>query len=147
MSRKADILELLKRELDLLERGGYRSAGRTPWRAPLVFEDSPTCLNYGQAAGTSPCSQCPLMNFVPLRHQHTPAPCRYIRLNQQGETLEGLYRYATQKETEKTVGQWLRGTIRALECDPVLRQRLNATAWSWVATLRPEEPAASGVNK
>ena len=46
-----DVLEALKFELQFLEKGGYGRSPRDPWRAQLIFEDSPTCMNYDSKAG------------------------------------------------------------------------------------------------
>ena len=108
-------LDVLKSERAFLEGGGYRQSRRTPWKTPLIFEDSPICLNLGQPTRPHPCSKCVLMHFVPLRRRSARVPCRYILLNTAGETLDGLYRYASREETEETVGKWLRGAIQRLE--------------------------------
>jgi hypothetical protein len=42
-------------------------------------------------------------------------PCRYIPLNERGETVDSLYRTGTQKELETAVVKWLEGTIKRLE--------------------------------
>ena len=55
------------------------------------------------------------MHLVPLENRSTKLPCRHIPLNASGETLDSLYRYSTQCETEETVGEWLRATIQRLE--------------------------------
>ena len=44
-SKKRDLLEVLKLELEFLKGGGYRKG--SSWRPQFIFEDSPTCLNYG----------------------------------------------------------------------------------------------------
>ena len=41
-----DVLEVLKSELNFVQKGGYGRSPREPFRAQLVFEDSPTCMNY-----------------------------------------------------------------------------------------------------
>jgi hypothetical protein len=42
-----DMLEVLKEELDFIEKGGYGRSVRTPWKPKSPFQDSLTCLNYG----------------------------------------------------------------------------------------------------
>ena len=108
-------LDVLKSERAFLEGGGYRQSSRTPWKVPLIFEDSPTCLNFEQPTRPHPCSKCILMRFVPLRRRSARVPCRYIPLNAAGETVDGLYRYASREETEEAVAKWLRSTIQRLE--------------------------------
>ena len=75
-----DALEILKSELSFLENGGYRESPRTTWRPQLIFEDSPTCLNYGSRQRLLPCSECVLMAFVPEDCRGERIPCRHISL-------------------------------------------------------------------
>ena len=114
---RSELLGLLKAEMAFLQGGGYRLSSRTPWKAPLIFEDSPTCLNFGKAARPHPCTKCVLMRFVPLRRRAARVPCRYIPLNAEGETVDGLYRYASQEEMEQAVARWLAGAIQRLETE------------------------------
>ena len=58
-------LEVLKAELNFVKKGGYGRSPREPWRAQLVFEDSPTCMNYDTKEDRTPCAECLLMQFVP----------------------------------------------------------------------------------
>jgi hypothetical protein len=110
-----DILEVLKFELDFLRKGGYGRSPRDPWRAQLVFEDSPTCMNYDTPENKRPCEECILMQFVPSEHHKEGVPCRYIPLTQDGQTLNDLYRGGTQQEIEDALGDWLRKTIARIE--------------------------------
>ena len=109
------VLLVLKHELSFLESGGYHG-GRRPFPA-LIFQDSPTCPNVARRARMRPCSECALARFVPVQRRFKPAACRYIRLNDAGETLESLYRTATQAEIEAAVSTWLRRTVARLEED------------------------------
>ena len=104
-----DVLDSLRLELKLLELGLYRAP--TPGRPLFVFEDSPTCPRYGAAA----CPNCVLMQFVPAECRSEQAPCRHIRLNDAGETVDSLYRTGTQKELEEALARWLSATISKLE--------------------------------
>ena len=110
-----DLLEVLKFELEFLERGGYSHSPRTPWRPQYIFEDSPTCMNYDSKENPGPCSDCVLMHMVPPEHRFEKIPCRHIPFNLSGETLDSLYRYSNQNEIEETVGNWLQVTIQRLE--------------------------------
>ncbi len=132
---RRQLLEALKSEITFLEGGGYRQSSRTPWKAPLVFEDSPTCLNFGQAARPHPCTKCVLMRFVPLRRRSARVPCRYIPLNEAGETVDGLYRYASQPELEEVVGNWLKGAIRRVDDELAREQKLKASGKPPVGVL------------
>lgn len=109
---KRDLLEILKAELDFLEKGGYRNQS---WRPNFIFEDSPTCLNYKDPSRTKPCSQCVLMRFVPPAKREEQVPCRFIPLNAIGTTVDFLYKTATQDELEAEVRTWLKAKIAALE--------------------------------
>ena len=112
-----DVIEFLKAELAFLELGGYDHAVGAPWRAALVFEDSPNCLNFAPNTPPRPCSACPLMKFVPDIHKNEEVPCRFIPMNGAGQTLDSLYRTTTKEETLETVRNWLKGTIAQLESE------------------------------
>src|SRR5262245_32365091 len=57
-----DMLELLRTELDFLERGGYRRSVRTPWKPTSPFRYSLTCVNYALPEKAHPCSECHLID-------------------------------------------------------------------------------------
>jgi hypothetical protein len=115
MSDERGLLEVLKAELQFLNSGGYRNGS---WRPKFIFEDSPTCLNYGDSKKTKPCSECILMQFVPPEARENKIPCRHIPLNERGETIESLYRTGTQAELESAVRGWLIREIEKLERVP-----------------------------
>ena len=114
-NKKRDLLEVLGLELEFLENGGYRKV--SSWRPQFIFEDSPTCLNYGNPAPRRPCSECVLMQLVPLPFRDEKVPCRYIPLNEKSETIQSLYRCGTPEELEAAVGEWLMNTIQKLEVE------------------------------
>ena len=114
-SDQHDVLTLLKAELAYLERGGYRNSTHAHWYPKLIFQDSPTCLNFHHPIEPRPCSECPLMQFVPSEQKSEKIPCRHIPLNEQGTTLDSMYRYNTLEEAEATVAQWLRSAIQRIE--------------------------------
>ena len=119
-----DLLDVLKFELNFLEKGGYGRSVRTPWRPQFIFEDSPTCANYdNDAEHRIQCSDCVLMQLVPPEGWSKDIPCRHIPFNEAGETLETLYAHDDQYETEAVVGKWLRETIAKLEADRENRKR------------------------
>jgi len=109
--KRESTLQVLKRELNFVQKGGYRAP--LVWRAPLVFEDSPTCPKEGCSA--CPDTDCVLIRFVPEQFRCEAIPCRHIPLNESGETVDSLYRTGTNEETEQTVESWLLETIRQLE--------------------------------
>ena len=110
-----NILDVLKAEFNFLKRGGYGRSPREPWRAQLIFEDSPSCMNYNSKENPRPCAECVLMQFVPPERRGEESPCRHIPLTRDGLTLHELYRGGTQQEVEDALADWLRGTIARLE--------------------------------
>ena len=109
-----DLLEVLKFELKFLEDGGYGRSPSARWRPQLIFEDSPTCMNFNSEVH-APCSDCVLIQLVPPQFRSAQTPCRRIPFDSSGETLDSLYRYGGQVETEEVVRGWLRATIKRLE--------------------------------
>jgi uncharacterized small protein (DUF1192 family) len=112
-----DILEVLKFELNFLEQGGYGRSVHTPWRPTSIFQDSITCLNFGDPARPHPCSECLLMQFVPHDLQGEQVPCHHIALNDNGETVDSMSAWDTQRELEEQVKRWLRATIQRIEAE------------------------------
>ena len=110
-----DLLTVLKKELEFLEKGGYRNTARAPWRPQFVFQDSPTCLNFDPTQQPRPCSECILTQLVPQEMQRKKFPCRYIPLNERGETIDSFYRSGTQEELESELRRWLKAIIERLE--------------------------------
>ena len=111
-----NLLDVLRRELEFLEKGGYR---KPSWRPRFIFEDSPTCLNFGDPHRSTPCSECVLMQFVPPDRREEKVPCRHIRVNGSGRTIDNLYRTGTQEEIEAAVKSWLKETIQRLEREAI----------------------------
>ena len=112
MADKRSLIGVLKAELEFLNRGGYQ---KTSWRPQFVFEDSPTCLNYGRGQDQRACSECVLMALVPPEKREEKVPCRYIQLNEHGDTVDSLYRSGTQEELESALKDWLTHEIERLE--------------------------------
>jgi hypothetical protein len=109
------LLELLKRELEFLESGGYKHNTRSPWRAAYIFEESPSCPNYSDLRRPHLCEDCWLMKFVTLEFRGEQVPCRFVELSPSGVTVDSLYRCGTQVESEETLRHWLHEHIRELE--------------------------------
>lgn len=112
MFDKAITLATLKKELEFLESGGYRDSDL--WRQSFIFEDSHACTNPNHPQAEQG-EECPLVKFVPIGRRHTPTPCRHIPLNDDGYTLDGMYRWNTREEIEATVRQWLKKKIAQFE--------------------------------
>ena len=110
-----NLLEALKFELDFLNKGGYGRSPRSPWKPQLIFEDSPTCMNYDSKENPAPCAECLLMQFVPPENRGEKIPCRHIPLTKSGETVDSFYRYGSQEELEAALRSWLETTIARLE--------------------------------
>ena len=55
------------------------------------------------------------MKFVPEELQNENSPCRFIPLNENGETIDYFYRCGTQLETEEALAGWLRSQITRIE--------------------------------
>lgn len=108
-------LELLKKELAFVENGGYKHSPHSPWRAPYIFEDSPSCANFSDRARPHACQNCWLMGFVAREFREEQVPCRFVQLAADGVTVDSLYRCGTMAESETALRQWLHGRIRELE--------------------------------
>jgi len=117
-----DILDVLRFELSFLQDGGYGRSPRMPWRAPAIFEDSPICPNFCDPAHAHPCESCLLEQFVPQGQRSESIPCRFIALTKDGQTVEDLYRTASQVEMEEALANWLRAQIERIE-----RERAQST--------------------
>jgi hypothetical protein len=109
-----DILELLKEELAFVEQGGYGRSVRTPWLPKSAFQDSLTCINYGDAKHTHSCGECQLMDFVGDEHRAEHVPCHYIPLNAAGETIADLEAQDNQAKLEATLKSWMREKIKGI---------------------------------
>lgn len=125
-SDRRTILETLRNELRYLEQHGYQNV--MGWRPQLIFEDSPTCPNFRAFGKPHPCTECPLIAFVPNERRDLPGACRYIPLDQGGQTLDSLYRWASESEIETLVMAWLRKTIARLEQEEAAAKAVSGHA-------------------
>src|SRR5437764_10923552 len=103
-----DILEVLRAELDQIEKGGYGRSVKTPWKPTSAFQDSLTCINFGYPYRAHSCDECHLIDFVPAEKRGETIPCHHIPLGQQGETVEMLETEENQQKLEDSIKQWLR---------------------------------------
>ena len=110
-----DILELLKEELNFIEKGGYGRSVRTPWKPTSVFQDSLTCINYGYPYRAHPCRECHLLDFVSPGYTVANVPCHHIPLNEAGETIDDLEAADNQAMLERKVKNWLCTKIKEIE--------------------------------
>jgi hypothetical protein len=117
LKNKQRLLEFLRTELKAIESKHYGASGPQPWRARLVFEDSPCCLNSENRGSRVPCEECALMELVPEDRRKEKVPCRFIQLNANGDTVDSLYRCGTQQELETALAGWLRKAIHEIEAE------------------------------
>ena len=80
-------------------------AGREP------FQDSLTCLNFGDPSRRHPCAECILMQYVPESCKDKDVPCHHIPLDQESRTIATL----EDAEAEEVLRRWLTNEIRRLE--------------------------------
>ena len=113
---KQDVINQLKIEIAMLERGGYQPSVRDPRREFHIFRDSVTCLNVDLAEKVYPCSSCFLIDFVPEQFKNSDSdPCHKIPLNARGDTVESLEREGDTDKLRATVLEWLKATLARLE--------------------------------
>ena len=110
-----DILELLKDELDFIEKGGYGRSVRTPWKPKSAFQDSLTCINYADPERSHPCDECHLIDFVPQSHQQDEIPCHAIPVNAAGDTILDLELEGNDAKLQRGIKEWLRARIAQIE--------------------------------
>ena len=123
-----DVLEVLKSELNFVQKGGYGRSPRDPFRVQLIFEDSPTCMNFDTHDHPDPCADCLLMQFVPSDKREERVPCRHIPLTSRGETLLDLYQDGrTQPALEGALTSWLRETIAHFEASEPGSEKASST--------------------
>ena len=127
VNNSRETLQLLKRELEFLDGGGYRRCPHSPWRAGYVFEESPSCPNSGDKARSHECKDCWLMQFVAPELRDEQVPCRFVQLTHAGVTVDSLYRCCTPGETEHALRNWLHERIHELETQLQESKRLLPT--------------------
>lgn len=132
-----DLLDVLRFELDFVEKGGYNPSPREPRKMNFIFEDSPTCMNYDSKDNPGPCNDCVLMGLVPPEQRNQTIPCRHIPLDADGQTLETLYRQAEPGKIAEIYEKWLRTTIEKL-----VKQRESRDSGTDSSPARPLAPEA-----
>ena len=111
---KKEMIEKLRNELEILDKGGYEPSTYKPYRIPRVFRDSVSCPNVGLDFKIEPCTHCFLMEFVPLEHRDKENACHYIPLNEQGDTVASLDRPGNESAVQEALRAWLQETIAQL---------------------------------
>ena len=111
-----EMIEKLKFEIEMIEKGRYFPSVREPRRNPEIFRDTITCLNVGLEEKKYPCSSCFLSEFVPPEFRDSAGIiCHKIPLNKKGDTIESLKANEDPYKLQGAVLDWLRKTVKALE--------------------------------
>ena len=113
---KKEMIEQLKFEIEMIEKGGYDPSVREPLQNPEIFRDSITCLNVGLEEKEHSCSSCFLNEFAPPEVRNSNGDiCHKIPLNEKGDTVESLKTEDDPQKLQATVLSWLKRTIAKLE--------------------------------
>ncbi|MBI3405416.1 MAG: hypothetical protein HY046_08160, partial [Acidobacteria bacterium] len=102
------LIESLKFEIEMLERGGYFPSVRDPRNLPRIFRDSVTCPNVGLEIKVEPCEHCNLAAFVPQNKLTEEKACHHIPLNERGDTVESLEKEGDPEKLHAAVLAWLK---------------------------------------
>jgi len=108
-----ELLEKLKFELAFLKDGGYGRSVRTPQKATSPFQDSLTCLNFGDPLRSHPCAECILIKYVPESSKGEDVPCHHIPLDRENRTIATL----DAADSGEVLKRWLGGEIGRLEAE------------------------------
>ncbi len=112
-SNKQEMIDKLRLEIQVIERGGYHPSVREPRKQPRIFRDSVSCLNHGLEEKREPCDHCYLMEFVPEEYRDEEMPCHHIPLNEVGDTVASLQSNPDRLQAE-LLG-WLSRTVARLQ--------------------------------
>lgn len=118
-----DILEVLQGELAFVKSRGYSRSVMRPWLSKSIFQDSPTCINYGYPYRAHPCKDCHLFDFVATENHAQIVPCHHIPLTGAGDTVEKLESRGDEMQAMKLVEEWL--------CKQINRIGTERTATFW----------------
>ena len=128
---KKDIIDRLRLEAEVIEKGGYSPSVREPRKDLRLFRDSVSCLNMALEEKLEPCSHCFLMEFVPPEYRNEEEPCHFIPLNDRGDTIASLEAEGKHEQAETELLAWLKKTIAQLE-----QEAARGQAACWQAPLR-----------
>jgi len=113
---KQALIEQLKFEIELMEKGGYYPSVRDPRHTPEIFRESISCLNVGLEEKEHPCASCFLSEFAPPDLRYTAGDlCHMIPLNEKGDTIESLKAAGDPYKLQLIVLNWLKKTVAQLE--------------------------------
>lgn len=113
---RRDVLQVLRYELNFLEQGGYGRNLRQR-REISPFQDTLSCLNFGEPLRPHTCHECFLYDFVPEESRTEDVPCHFIRLDEAGNTVAKLLKSGEDRQLETLLKSWLRKTIANLETE------------------------------
>ena len=120
---KKEMIEQLKFEIFMIEKGGYDASGRDPSKNAEIFRDSITCLNVGLEDKEHPCSSCFLSEIVPPEVRNSTGDiCHKIPLNEKGDTVESLKAEDNPQKLQTTVLGWLKRTVAKLEEEVAVKE-------------------------
>ena len=113
---KIEMIQQLKFEVEMIEKGGYHPSVREARREPEIFRDSITCLNVGLEEKEHACSSCFLSEFAPAEVRNSSGDiCHQIPLNEKGDTVESLKTEGDPDKLQAAVLGWLKKTVAKLE--------------------------------
>lgn len=113
---KIEMIQQLRFEIEMIEKGGYYPSVREARRAPEIFRDSITCLNVGLEEKEHACSSCILSEFAPAEVRNSNDDiCHKIPLNEKGDTVESLKTQGDPYKLQASVLSWLKKTVAKLE--------------------------------
>jgi hypothetical protein len=120
---KKEMIQQLKFEIQMIEKGGYHPSVREARHDPEIFRDSITCLNVGLEVKEHACSSCFLSEFAPpeVRNSNDDL-CHKIPLNEKGDTVESLKAEGDPYKLQATVLGWLKNTVAKLEQELAARK-------------------------
>ncbi len=113
---KREMIDQLKLEIEVIQKGGYYPSVREPRQQSRAFRDSVTCLNMGLEEKQHPCTSCFLIEFVPPELRDSEGDlCHKIPLNDRGDTVESLEREGDRDKLQAAILAWLKKTVARLE--------------------------------
>src|SRR5256712_12835189 len=101
-----DVVELLKTELDFIEKGGYGRSVRTPWKETSPLRDLLTCVNYALPEKAHPCSQCHLIVIVAAVNRDEQVPCHFIPRTETGEADVEVKIIGNEERMDTALKEW-----------------------------------------
>ena len=113
---RRDVLQVLRYELNFLEQGGYSRNIRQGY-GMSPFQDTLSCLNFGDPTRPHACQECLLYDFVPEQARTEDVPCHFIPLDDNGITAAQLLISGDNQRLELALQSWLRKTIARLDAE------------------------------